>query len=341
MTTQLQGGRDRRGLLSGSRIRQTIHLCLALIIALALASTAAHAASYPTGVVTLVVPYPAGTATDTYARNFARKLEADLGQRFIVENRPGANGMNGAASIVRAKADGHTLLFTTSSTHTSVTGLYKAVPYDPMKDFTPVAIMSTGSTLLVVRSDLKIDTMPQLVDYAKANPGKLSIGFANASGQIAVEILKKRAGIDIVGVPYRGTPQAMTDLLGGNLQLMVADLVTGGQYITAGTIKPLAVFSKQRRVVLPNVATYNETIAPGTDLSFWYAVFAPPGTPSDVVTTIANALRKTLDDKEIKDYTASVALEVTWMGPDQFPAYLAGEITRWDALIKDAGIQKE
>ncbi len=269
MTTIARDGRDRSRLLLHHRIAHIAQLACALAFSIAVACTTAVAANYPTGVVTLVVPYPAGTATDTYARNFARKLEADLGQRFIVENRPGANGMNGAASIVRAKPDGHTLLFTTSSTHTSVTGLYKAVPYDPIKDFTPVAIMSTGSTLLVVRSDLKIETVPQLVEYAKANPGKLSVGFANASGQIAVEILKKRAGIDIVGVPYRGTPQAMTDLLGGNLQLMVADLVTGGQYITAGPIKPLAVVPRQRRGVLPNVHTYPEAIAPGPGPSFW------------------------------------------------------------------------
>lgn len=341
MTTDVQDGRNRRRPTLQGTLGQLARLSLALITTITLACTAALAAGYPNNVVTLVVPYPAGTATDTYARIFARKLEADLGQRFIVENRPGANGMNGSATIVRAKPDGYTLLFTTNSTHTTVTGLYKAVPYDPVKDFTPVAILSSSSTLLVVRSDLKIDTMAQLVAHAKANPGKLNVGYANASGQIAAEVLKKRAALDITTVPYRGTPQAMTDLLGGNLQLAIADIVTAGQYFDAGTLKPLAFFSKTRRAVLPKVETYHETIAPGLDLSFWYAVFAPPGTPKDVVDVLAKAFRKALDDDELKAFAVKIGLENTWTGPEQFAPYLASEITRWDALIKDAGIQKE
>ena len=339
MTTDIRRGSNRGLPAALHRLASAVLLMLSLVCCLP--GIAASAAGYPSNVVTLVVPYPAGTATDTYARLFARKLESDFGQRVIVENRPGANGMNGAATIARAKPDGYTLLFTTSSTHTSVLGLYKAVPYDPIKDFTPVAILAAGSTLLVVRSDQNISNIPQLVAAAKANPGKLNIGFANASGQIAVEVLKKRAGIDVVGVPYRGTPQAMTDLLGGNLQLMVADIVTAGQYFDQGKLKPLAFFSKQRRTVLPDVATYHETIAPGVDLSFWYAVFAPPGTPKDVTDVLAKALRKALDDKEIQEHTAKVGTEIAWTGPDAFTPYLASEISRWDAVIKEAGIQKE
>jgi tripartite-type tricarboxylate transporter receptor subunit TctC len=193
-----------------------LYACLALIGAIVWASIGG-ASAYPTQIVTIVVPYPAGTATDGFGRLFARRLEAELGQKFVVENRPGANGMNGSESMARSKPDGYTLLFTTNSSKTSVQGLYKRVPYDPVKDFEPVGIIYGAATMLVVRSDLNIETLPQLIAHAKANPGKLSIGTANATGQIAVEILKKRASVDVVGVPYRGTPQALADLLGGSL----------------------------------------------------------------------------------------------------------------------------
>src|SRR5687767_788263 len=156
--------------------------CLALVAAIPLAGVAV-ATAYPTTVVTLVVPYPAGTATDTFSRIFARLLENELGQKFLVENRPGANGMNGTETITRAKADGYTLLFTTNSPHTTVQFLYKKVPYDPVKDFEPVAVLYSGSPMFVARAELGIETLPQLIAYAKANPGKINIGTANASGQ--------------------------------------------------------------------------------------------------------------------------------------------------------------
>jgi tripartite-type tricarboxylate transporter receptor subunit TctC len=299
------------------------------------------AQGYPSGVVTLVVPYPAGTATDTFGRIFARRLESELGQKFIVENRPGANGMNGTGSFARAKPDGQTLLFTTSSTHTSILGLYKNVPYDPVKDFTPIGIVYGGSTLLVVRPDLGVETIAQLVAHAKANPGKLNIGFANATGQIAVEVLKHRASVDVVAVPYRGTPQAMADLLGGSLQLMVADASTAGQLIEAGTLKPLAFFSIERNPVYPQVQTYHETIAPGLDLSFWTGVFAPAGASDEVVNTIAKALNKALEHDEVKDHAKKIGNVLTWIGPADFKVKLPADIARWNRMISEAGIQPE
>ncbi len=322
------------------RFNSRLAACLALLAVLPLAGIAV-ATAFPTTVVTMVVPYPAGTATDAFGRIFARRLESELGQKFLVENRPGANGMNGSETVSRAKADGYTLLFTTNSTHTSVQGLYKKVPYDPVKDFEPVGILYGSSTLLVVRADLGIETIPQLVAYAKANPGKLNIGTANASGQIAVEILKKRASAEVVGVPYRGTPQALADLLGGNLHLMVADISTAGQLIEAGRLKPLAFFSKARNPVYPQVATYHETIAPDVDLSFWAGVFAPRNTPKEVVRTLATALQKTLEHPEVKEHAARIGNQLMWLGPDEFAVKLADDIKRWNSMISEAGIQPE
>jgi tripartite-type tricarboxylate transporter receptor subunit TctC len=307
----------------------------------ALVGYVAVAFSYPTGVVTLVVPYAAGTGTDTFARIFARRLEAELGQRFIVENRPGANGMTGASFVARSKADGYTLLYTTNSTHTSIQGLYKSVPYDPVKDFTPISILFGGAALMVARADVPIESVPQLIAYAKANPNKLSIGFAGANGQIGIEVLKKRTGIEVVLVPYRGTPQAITDLLSGNLQLVVADALTAGPHVDAGKAKPVAYFAKSRGGTYPNTATLHETVAPGLDLSFWQAVYAPANAPKEVVTAISGAFRKALEHQEVTDQMKRFGLQMSWMGPDEFPAYQRAEIDRWNGLIKEAGIEPE
>jgi tripartite-type tricarboxylate transporter receptor subunit TctC len=314
--------------------------CLALVAAIPLLGVAV-ATAYPTTVVTLVVPYPAGTATDTFSRIFARLLENELGQKFLVENRPGANGMNGTETITRAKADGYTLLFTTNSPHTTVQFLYKKVPYDPVKDFEPVAVLYSGSPMFVARAELGIETLPQLIAYAKANPGKINIGTANASGQIAVELLKKRASIDIVGVPYRGTPQAIADLLGGNLQLISADIPSAGQLIESGKLKPVAFFSKDRNPAYPQVATFHETTAPGIDLSTWGGVIAPKNTPKDVIRVVGEALRKALDHPDVKAHAARIGSQLAFVGPQELETKLAEDAKRWNAMIAEAGIQPE
>ena len=314
--------------------------CLALLALLPLAGVAV-ATAYPTAVVTLVVPYPAGTATDGFARIFARHLESQLGQKFLVENRPGANGMNGTETVSRAKGDGYTLLFTTNSPHTTVQHLYKKVPYDPLKDFEPVAVLYSGSPLFVARTDLGVETLTQLIAYAKANPGKVNMGTANASGQIAVELLKKRASIDITGVPYRGTPQALTDLLGNNLQIVVADVPSARPMIDSGQLKPVAFFSKDRNPAYPQVATFHETTAPGIDLSTWSGVLAPKNTPKDVIRAVADALRKALDQADVKEHAVRNGSTLTWIGPQELEAKLPEDAKRWGAMIDEAGIPPE
>ncbi len=313
---------------------------LCLIVALTIAPQA-RASTYPEGVVTIIVPYAAGTATDTNARLVSRLLEKDLGQKFIVENRPGANGMTGAEVASRAKPDGYTLLFTTNSTHTSVQGLYKNVPYDPVKNFTPVSILYAGATMLAVRPDMGIRTLDELIAYAKANPGKLNVGTANASGQIAVEVLKKRTAVEVTGVPYRGTPQALADLLGGSIQLMVGDVPTLRDQIAAGKVTPLAFFSTKRNPLYPDVVTYHETIAPGVDLSLWTAVFAPPGLPKPVLDKLAVALRKSIESPEFTELIARSGGLANIVGPDEFAAKLPEDISRWNAMIKEAQISPE
>jgi tripartite-type tricarboxylate transporter receptor subunit TctC len=314
--------------------------CLVLLAVFPLAGVAV-ATAYPTTVVTMVVPYPAGTATDAFGRIFARHLESQLGQKFVVENRPGANGMNGTETVTRARGDGYTLLFTTNSPHTTVQFLYKKVPYDPLKDFEPIAQLYSGSPLFVARPELGIETLPQLIAYAKANPGKINIGTANASGQIAVELLKKRAAIDIVGVPYRGTPQAIADVLGGNVQLVVADVPSAGPLIESGKLKPVAFFSKDRNPAYPQVTTFHETTAPGVDLSTWSGVLAPKNTPKEVIQLVADALRKALEQPEVKEHAARIGSTLTFVGPQELGKKIVDDAGRWSAMITEAGIAPE
>jgi tripartite-type tricarboxylate transporter receptor subunit TctC len=318
--------------------RRWVCLCLLALLPLAGATVAT---AYPTSVVTFVVPYPAGTSTDAFGRIFARLLEAELGQKFLVENRPGANGMNGTETVTRAKPDGYTLLFTTNSPHTTVQFLYKKVPYDPIKDFEPVAVLYSGSPMFVARPELGIETLPQLIAYAKANPGKINIGTANASGQIAVELLKKRAAIDIVGVPYRGTPQSIADLLGGNLQLISADIASAGTLIESGKLRPVGFFSKDRNPAYPQIATFHETTAPDIDLSTWSGVLAPKNTPKEAIRVIGEALRKALDHPDVKAHAARIGSTLKFVGPQELEGRLADDARRWGAMISEAGIQPE
>jgi tripartite-type tricarboxylate transporter receptor subunit TctC len=195
--------------------------------------------------------------------------------------------------------------------------------------------------LFVARADLGIESLEQLIAYAKANPGKVNIGTANASGQIAVELLKKRAAIDITGVPYRGTPQAMADVLGGALHVCVADVPSASPMIEAGKLKTVAFFSKDRNSAFPNVKTFHETTAPGVDLATWSGVIAPKGTPPEVIRVLSEALKKSLDHPEVKEHAKKNGSDLGFLGPKEFEAKLIDDAKRWGDMVAEAGIQPE
>ena len=216
-----------------------------------------------------------------------------LGQSFVIENKAGAGGLIAAQTVARAKPDGYTLLLTTNSTHSAI-GLFKSVPYDPIKDFTPIARLGNFPSFVAVRDDFPVKTMAEFVAYAKANPGKLSYGAGNSTGQIVGETLKKRTGIDVVRVAYRSNPTAMTDLLAGHIQLMVPDMTTGMPQVKAGKIRPLAVLTKERQPLLPDVPTLHETVMPEFETLAWAGLFGPAGMPADAVNVLADAIKKML-----------------------------------------------
>jgi tripartite-type tricarboxylate transporter receptor subunit TctC len=303
--------------------------------------SSALAETYPARTITILTPFAAGSVTDAAARVVAQALTETLGQSVVVENRPGAGGMLSASAVARAKPDGYTLLLTTNSTHSAANGLYKSVPYDPIKDFTAVARIGSFSSYIGVTPDKPYQSIKALVDYAKANPGKLSYGVGNSTTQIVMEALKKRTGVDIVKVPYRSNPMVMTDLLGGQIQIMVADFNTGIPQLKAGKVNALAVLTRDRNPALPDVPTLSETVMPGYHILAWAGIFGPADMPPDAVKVLADAVHKALENPQVRERFASSGTDLYWSGPKEFAEFVKTELVSWTAMIKEAGIEPE
>ena len=300
----------------------------------------ARAETYPARTVTIITPFAAGSQTDAAARLIGQYLQEELGQPFVIENKAGAGGLIAANTVARAKPDGYTLLLTTNSTHSAI-GLFKSVPYDPIKDFTPIARIGDFHSFVAVNVNVPIASMAELVAYAKANPGKLSYGVGNSTGQIVGETLKKRTGTDVVRVSYRSNPTAMADLIAGHIQVMIPDFTTGLPQLRAQKVRALAVLTKERNRLLPDVPTLDETVMPNFDTLAWSGMFAPANTPPEVVNALANAVRKVLETPEIRVRFTGPGIDVTWMGPQQFSEFVKSELVKYTAMIKEAGIQPE
>jgi tripartite-type tricarboxylate transporter receptor subunit TctC len=329
--------------MSARMVAQVLRSSLAAIglagATLTVQPTAAE--NYPSRPVTIILPFAPGSVTDAAARLIGQHLQDALGQPFVIESKAGAGGLIAASAVAHAKPDGYTLLITTNSTHSAAPALFKTVPYDPIKDFTPVARIGSFPSLIAVYPGLPIKTIGELVAYAKANPGKLEYGHGNSTGQIVGETLKKRAGIDIVRVAYRSNPPAVADLIAGHIAMMIPDFNTGLPQVRAGTIRPVAVFTKDRSRRLPDIPTLSETVVPGFDILAWAGMFAPANTPPEVVDRLANALQKILSDPAIVERFADVGTETFYSGPKEFGDYVKTELVKWTAAAKEAGIEPE
>ena len=311
------------------------------VCGLALVAAPATAQHYPARQVTIVVPFGPGSATDSTARVIAQNLQESLGQPFVIENKAGGGGLIAASSVARAAPDGYTLLVTTNTTHSAAQGLFKNVPYDPIKDFTPVARIGSFPTFIAVNIDLPVGTIGELVAYAKQNPGKLVYGHGNSTGQIVGEALKHRTGANIVRVSYRSNPPAVTDLIGGHIGMMVPDFGLGLPQVRAQKIRALAVPTRERNSQLPDVPTLNETVIPGFDLLSWVGLFASANTPPQVVDLLARELQKMLARPELKARFIDAGAETFWTGPKEFDAYVRSELIKWTTVIREAGIEPE
>ena len=301
----------------------------------------ARASEYPARPVTIVVPFGAGSATDSAARMLAAHLDSALGQRFIIENKPGAGGTIAANVVARSDPDGYTLLLTTNTTHSAAPGLFKFVPYDPIKDFTPIARLGSFPSMVVANPDQPFKTIQELVAYAKAHPGKLEYAQGNSTGQVGGEMLKRRAGIDMVRVPYRSNPAAVLDVATGRVAVMIADFTTALPQVKDHKIRPLAVLTKTKSEILPEVPTLDETVAPGFDLLAWAGLFGPAGLPPEVTNTLAGEVKVFVDKPENRARLTANGIEPFYSGPAAFKTYVADQLVTWTSAIKEAGIEPQ
>ena len=316
-------------------------LIAALIGGTSVVATARAQHRYPTQSVKFVVPFAAGSATDTLARVLGNRMAAGLGQSVVVENLAGGSGVIAAQAVVRAAADGHTVLISTNTTHAANQSLLKKIPYDPIADFEPVSKLGAIPLALVAHPSVPADDVKQLIAYAKANPGKLTFGSGSSSSRIAGELLKSMAGIDLLHVPYKSNPQVVTDLLGGQIALFFGDISTSLPPVRAGKLKGFAVSSAQRSPLAPELPSLSEAGVPGYELTAWFGAWVPAKTPAPVVAKLNAALRDALADKEIASKLLTAGIEVEASSPDQLKAFVISETKKWAKIVADAGIQPE
>ena len=301
--------------------------------------TQAIAQDFPSRPLTLVAPYPAGSATDNVARPLAIALQAILGQAVIVDNRAGAQGVIGADFVARSKPDGYTLLVA-SSTMFAGTGLVKSLPYDPMTAFQPVSGIGSTSMMFMVRADSPVKTVADLIYTGKNQSAPLAIGFGAASAQVTLAMFASASGSNVTPVPYRGTPQALTDLAGGQIPVAVVDIGNGVTQIKGGRLRALAISARTRSAAAPDVPVLSETLK-GAALETLIAVVAPAGTPPAVVEKLDQAIRQALTKPELKAAFATTTTEVVPVATAELVQMLKTETPKWHALIKAAGIEPQ
>jgi len=314
---------------------------LVAVCALAASPLAVRAQDYPTHAIRFVVPFGPGSATDTLARILAQKLASTEGWSIVVENMGGASGMVAAQNVARAAPDGYTVFITTNTTHAANQSLFKQVPYDAVADFAPVGQLCNFTLALAVHPSVPVTTVRELVAYAKTNPGKLTFGSGSSSARIAGEMLKVLGGFDMLHVPYKSNPQAMTDLLGGQISMMFADVATTLPQIRNKNLKGLAVSSAQRSPLAPDLPTVAEAGVAGYELTAWAAAFAPAKTPKPVVEKLHAGFAAALADKAVQEALLKAGIEPASSTPDQLRAFVASEIMKWADIVKAAGIQPE
>jgi tripartite-type tricarboxylate transporter receptor subunit TctC len=310
-------------------------------VALAGAVLPAFGQAYPSRPIKFIVPFAAGSATDAVARIIGDHASKTLGQPIVIENIGGASGVVAAQNVARADPDGHTILITTNTTHGANQSLLKRVPYDAEKDFEPVTKLGTITLALIANPSVPAKTVAELIAYAKANPGKLSFGSGSSSSRIAGEMLKSRAGIDILHVPYRSNPQAVTDLLSGNIQLFFADISTTLPQVKAGSVSGLAVSTAKRTPLAPDLPTMAEAGVPGYDLAAWFAAFAPAKTPAPVVARLREALVAAISDKATSEKLLTAGIEPEPSSSEELRAFVGSEIRKWAEIVKAAGIEPQ
>lgn len=291
--------------------------------------------------IRMIVSVGAGGATDSLTRRLAERLSKSLGQPIVVENNAGGSGVIAAQTVARAAPDGLTLLIGTNTTHAGNASFLKNLPYDPINDFEPVALMATAALVLCVNDSVPAKTLAEFVTYAKANPGKINFGAGTGSARLASEMLKAKAGIEMTSVPYKGNAQALQDLRGGQIQVLFGDIALMLPQIRAGAVKALGVSSAKRSSTMPDMPTLQEQGIAGYELVGFIAAFAPARTPEPVVRRLNEEITKILRDKEFADSMTAGGVDAAPGTPQQLREFVVSETRKWGDLARAAGIQPE
>jgi len=314
-----------------------------LLVAALLAATTPAAAqdAYPSHTIQLVVPFGAGSGTDAMARELAQALSNELGQPVVVDNRPGANGMIAAELAAKAPNNGYTLLMAGNTTHSANPYLFKTLRYDPIKDFTPIARLATAPFVLAVDGKGSLKTLPELIARAKAEPGKLSYGAPSSAATVSGETLKQMANINLIEVRYRQTPQAMTDVLGGAINMAFLDLAACLSNLKSGNLRALVTTGAKRTPLLPDVPTMQESGYAGVDIIAWVGVFAPANVPPAITAKLDGAVAKVMASERIQSRLTGMGLDPAYAPAQETSAFIKSELLRWGEMIKKAGIEPQ
>lgn len=313
----------------------------ALALAPCLAPLPAAAGPFPDKPMRFVVPNTAGSATDQLARTIAHYVTQKTGQAVVVDNKAGANGIIATEFVAKAPPDGYTVLIGNVTTNAANPSLYKKLPFNTEKDFAPLTGLGRGSQVMVVNNDFSAKTVAEFIALAKASPGKYAFGSGGATARVATSSFAQQAGIKLLHVPYKGNPLALTDLMAGQIQLFFPDMTTALPLIRSGKVRALAVTSKRRSTYLPDVPTLAESGLPGYEAGYWFAAYAPAGTPPDVVTTLSRLMAESVQSEPAAVFFKSVGMEAFPTSPAELGEFTTGEIATWARSIKAAGIEPE
>ena len=312
------------------------------VIASGLLPALAQAQAWPAKPVKIITAFAAGSASDIIARLLAQELQGEYNQTFLVENKPGASGFIAAEFLTKSAPDGYTLMLTTNTVNSANPHLFKKLPYDPIKDFTPIARVANANFILAVAAENPARSVAELVANAKANPGKANFAYGNSTGQIAGAAFNNLAGLGATAVPYKSTPQALTGLIGGEVSFLFVDLASSQALLKAGRIRPLAVTTEARSALAPDVPPLAASAnLAGFDLAAWVGIVGPAGMPADVTSKLSTSINRIVNRKEVTERLISLGTDVSPGTAAELQAYMGQQYIAWRDKIKAAGIQPE
>ena len=315
----------------------------ALALSCALAPLAAFAQAYPSKPIRFVVPYPPGGPLDAVARLLGQKVAESVKQPVIVDNKPGAGGNIGADAVAKSAPDGYTILMGAVATHAINPTLYASIPYDPVRDFQPITQVASTPNVLIVHPSIPAASVRDFIAYAKANPGKLNFGSGStgSAGHLAGELFKTMAGVEMIHVPYKGAAPAMQDLIGGQVQLMFDNYASAATQLRAGKVKALAVTTAKRSALAPDLPTIAESGLPGFDISTWFGIFAPAGTPREIVDRLHAEFTRALALADVREKMVNLGAEPIGNRPEEFAAYIRTEAEKYARVVKSSGARAD